>query len=418
MLRCVTLPDGAVAEAGVSGGCLKMGVSSVGRLPGADGAMRAIPRVVASGLCALAFLTAPATAPRAQTPTPGGVPVTTATAKRQDFEVYLHGLGQVQALNSVLMRARVDGTLQQVPVKEGQMVKAGDLIAVIDPRPYQAVLDQANAKLAQDEADLENAKLDMQRYASLAKQDFASRQQVDTQQAMVNHDLAAILGDQAAIVSAKLNVSYAYILSPIDGRVGLRQVDPGNMIHSSEAAGILTITQVQPIAATFTLPQDLLPQVTKAMAAGPVKTLAYSSDDKTLLDTGTLLTPDNAIDTSTGTIKLKATFANTADMLWPGQFVNMRVLVGVQKDVVTVPTVAVMHGPAGLYAYVVKPDATVARQELQVGLDNGTTTVVTAGLAPGDTVVVAGQSRLQTGTKVSATAQTAQATQPNTQSGG
>ena len=285
------------------------------------------------------------------------------------------------------------------------MVKQGQLLAVIDPRPYQAMLDQADAKLAQDEADLQNAKLDLARYASLAKQDFASRQQVDTQQALVNRATAAIIGDQAAIEAAKLNVSYAYILSPIDGRAGLRQVDPGNMIHSAEAVGIMTITQMQPIAATFTLPQDQLPQVMKAMAAGPVKTLAYASDDKSLLDAGTLLTPDNSIDTSTGTIKLKATFPNPGNALWPGQFVNVRLLAGVQKNVVTVPTLAVQHGPAGLYAYVVKPDATVARQDLTVGLDNGTTTVVTEGLAAGDKVVVAGQSRLQVGTKVAETAQ-------------
>jgi len=285
------------------------------------------------------------------------------------------------------------------------MVKTGDLIAVIDPRPYQSALDQANAKLAQDQADLANAKLDLQRYTMLVKQDYASRQQMDTQQALVNHDEAAIVGDNAAIEAAKLNVSYAYILSPIDGRTGLRQVDPGNMIHSSEAVGIMTITQVQPIAATFTLPQDLLPQITKAMAAGPVKAIAYSGDDKTVLDTGTVLTPDNSIDTSTGTIKLKATFPNPDNLLWPGQFVNIRVLVAVQKNVVTVPSAAVQHGPAGLYAYVVKPDATVARQDIVVGLDNGTTTVVTDGLAADTTVVVAGQSRLQVGTKVAATAQ-------------
>jgi multidrug efflux system membrane fusion protein len=355
--------------------------------------------------CALALLAVPSGAPHAQMPGGSLVPVTTAPAKRQDFEVYLRGLGQVQALNSVLVRARVDGTLQQVPVKEGQMVKTGDLIAVIDPRPYQSALDQANAKLAQDQADLANAKLDLQRYTMLVKQDYASRQQMDTQQALVNHDEAAIVGDNAAIEAAKLNVSYAYILSPIDGRTGLRQVDPGNMIHSSEAVGIMTITQVQPIAATFTLPQDLLPQITKAMAAGPVKAIAYSGDDKTVLDTGTVLTPDNSIDTSTGTIKLKATFPNPDNLLWPGQFVNIRVLVAVQKNVVTVPSAAVQHGPAGLYAYVVKPDATVARQDIVVGLDNGTTTVVTDGLAADTTVVVAGQSRLQVGTKVAATAQ-------------
>ncbi len=359
-------------------------------------------RVAVLGLAALLFqgLQAdPAAAQRA------AVPVTTAIAKRQDFAVYLRGLGQVQALNSVLVRARVDGTLMQVPVKEGQMVKTGDLLAVIDPRPYQAALDQADAKLAQDEADMENAKLDLARYGTLVKQDYASRQQLDTQQALVNHTQAAIIGDKAAIEAAKLNVSYAYILSPIDGRVGLRMVDPGNMIHSSEATGIMSITQVQPIAATFTLPQDQLPQVIKAMAAGPVKTLAYAEDDRTVLDAGTLLTPDNSIDPSTGTIKLKATFPNPGNALWPGQFINVRVLVGVQKNVVTVPDAAVQHGPAGLYAYVVKPDATVTRQTVTVGLGDGATTVVTSGLAAGDTVVVDGQSRLEIGTKVAATAQ-------------
>ena len=340
----------------------------------------------------------------AQAQSPGGVPVTTAAAKRQDFDVFLRGLGQVQALSSVLVRARVDGTLMQVPVKEGQMVKTGDLLAVIDPRPYQAALDQANAKLAQDQADMANAKLDLARYANLAKSDYASHQQVDTQQALVNRTTAAIVGDQAAIEAAKLQLSYAFITSPIDGRVGLRQVDPGNMIHSSEAVGIMTVNQVQPIAATFTLPQDQLPQVTAAMAAGPVPTFAYGQDDKTLLDKGTLLTPDNAIDTTTGTIKLKATFPNSGNALWPGQFVNVRLLVRIEKNVLTVPSVAVQHGPSGLYAYVVKPDATVARRDISVALDNGTTTIVTAGLSDGDAVVVAGQSRLQEGTRVTASA--------------
>jgi multidrug efflux system membrane fusion protein len=359
-----------------------------------------------AGALSAALLATVLAAPVASAQSPGGVPVTTATAQREDFNVFLRGLGQVQALNSVLVRARVDGTLEKVPVQEGQMVKAGQLLAVIDPRPYQAMLDQANAKLAQDEADMANAKLDLARYANLVKQDYASHQQLDTQQALVNHTAAAIIGDNAAIEAAKLNLSYAYILSPIDGRAGLRQVDPGNMIHSSEAVGIMTITQVQPIAATFTLPQDDLPQVVKAMQAGPVTTLAYASDDTTLLDTGTLLTPDNSIDPGTGTIKLKATFPNPGNALWPGQFVNCRVLVAVEKNVVTVPSMAVQHAPAGLYAYVIKPDSTVARRDLTVGLDNGTTTVVTAGLAPGDKVVVAGQSRLQVGTRVVASAQT------------
>jgi multidrug efflux system membrane fusion protein len=333
------------------------------------------------------------------------VPVTTASVKRQDFDVFLRGLGQVQASNAVLVRARVDGTLMQVPVAEGQMVKTGQLLAVIDPRPYQAALDQANARLAQDQADMANAKLDLARYSSLAKSDFASRQQLDTQQSVVNRSSAAIVGDNAAIEAAKLNVSYCYILSPIDGRVGLRQVDPGNMIHSAEAVGIMSVNQVQPIDATFTLPQDDLPQVVKAMALGTVPTLAYSNDDHTLLDKGALLTPDNSIDPATGTIKLKASFPNPGNALWPGQFVNIRLLSAVEKNVLTVPTAAVQHGPSGLYAYVVKPDATVARQDVAIAYDNGTTAVITKGLAAGDTVVVAGQSRLQEGARVAATGQ-------------
>ncbi|MBS0562240.1 MAG: efflux RND transporter periplasmic adaptor subunit [Proteobacteria bacterium] len=345
------------------------------------------------------------TAPGARAQAPRGVPVTTAAAKRADFDVYLRGLGQVQAINAVQVRARVDGTLMKVPVQEGQTVKTGELLAVIDPRPYQAALDQAQAKLAADQADLANAKLDLSRYASLAKQDFASHQQLDTQQALVNRSTAAIAGDEAAIEQAKLNLSYAFITSPIDGRVGLRQIDPGNMIRSSEATAIMSVMQVQPIAATFTLPQDQLPQVVAAMAAGPVPAFAYAQDDKTLLDKGTLLTPDNAIDPATGTIRLKASFPNPSNALWPGQFVNVRVLVRVEKGVVTVPSVAVQHGPAGLYAYVVSPDGVVARRDITVGLDNGAVTVVTAGVAPGDMVVTAGQSRLQDGTRVVANAE-------------
>jgi multidrug efflux system membrane fusion protein len=377
----------------------------------ASGWTRPASHAIGAALCALALLALPSGAARAQSS--GGVPVTTATAKRQDFEVYLRGLGQVQALNSVLVRARVDGTLQQVPVKEGQMVKANDLIAVIDPRPYQAALDQANAKLAQDQADLENANIDLRRYASLAKSDFASRQQVDTQQAMVNHDNAAIIGDQAAIEAAKLNVSYAYILSPIDGRVGLRQVDPGNMIHSSEATGILTITQVQPIAATFTLPQEQLPQVTKAMAAGTVKAVAYSGDDKTVLDAGTLLTPDNSIDAGTGTIKLKATFPNLNRTLWPGQFVNARLLLGIEPNVLAVAATAVQHGPRGLYVYQMAPNDTVSVQPIEVERQEDDVYVVSTGLAEGATVVATGQSRLQAGTHVTVRETTAAPAAPS-----
>jgi len=329
-----------------------------------------------------------------------GVPVSVANATRQDFPVYLSGLGSVQAFNAVLVRARVDGTLMQFAPTEGQEVKQGDLIAVIDPRPYKAALDQATAKRVQDEADLTNARQDLARYTSLAKQDFASRQQVDTQAALVNHMVAAIAGDDAAIESAKLNLSFCYITSPIGGRVGLRQVDVGNLVHATDATGIVTITQVHPISVTFTLPQEDLPQVNAAMAQGKLPTLAYSGNDQTKLDTGELLTPDNAIDPTTGTIKLKATFPNVANQLWPGQFVNARLLVATLHDVLTVPSVAVQHGPSGLYVYVVNPSSTVVRKNVEITQDNGQTAVIDKGIAPGDRVVTDGQSRLQDGVKV------------------
>ena len=284
----------------------------------------------------------------------------TAKATRQDVPIYATGVGSVQAYQSVLVRARVDGTLTQFPVREGQEVKQGDLIAVIDPRPYQAALDQATAKKAQDEAQLVNARLDLTRFQSLAKQDFASRQQVDTQQALVNQFVAAIAGDSAAIEAAQLNVAYCYITSPVDGRVGLRMVDPGNLIHATDTTGIVTITQIHPISATFTLPQEELPRVETDMAGGASPVLAYASDDRTELGQGTLLTPDNTIDDTTGTIRLKATFPNKDGQLWPGQFINAHLQIGLAHDAVTVPPAAIEHGPDGLYVYVVRPDATVA----------------------------------------------------------
>jgi membrane fusion protein, multidrug efflux system len=331
------------------------------------------------------------------------VPAVTAKATRQDVPIYATGVGSVQAYQSVLVRARVDGTLTQFPVREGQEVKQGDLIAVIDPRPYQAALDQATAKKAQDEAQLVNARLDLTRFQSLVKQDFASRQQVDTQQALVNQFVAAIAGDSAAIEAAQLNVAYCYITSPVDGRVGLRMVDPGNLIHATDTTGIVTITQIHPISATFTLPQEELPRVETDMAGGASPVLAYASDDRSLLGQGTLLTPDNTIDDTTGTIRLKATFPNKDGQLWPGQFINAHLQIGLAHDAVTVPPAAIEHGPDGLYVDVVRPDATVAIQPVAIGYQNDTLAVVTSGLAGGEAVVVDGQSRLQAGTKVAVT---------------
>lgn len=333
---------------------------------------------------------------------PPAVPVTTTKATRQDVPVWLTGLGMVQALNTVLVRARVDGTLQKFAVTEGQMVTRGTLLAVIDPRPYQAVLDQALAKKAEDEAQLVNAKLDLQRYSTLATKDFASRQQVDTQVALVNQTRAALKGDDAAIESAQLNLGFCFISAPFDGRIGLRRVDPGNLVHATDAGGIVTITQVQPITVMFTLPQADLPAIVTAMGKGAMTVVARTSDTKLALAQGTLLTPDNAIDATTGTIRLKATFPNEDNKLWPGQFVEARALLRTDRAVVTVPTPAVQHGPAGLYVYVVKPDSTVQRQPVQA-VDRGPVMVVTAGLDAGQKVVLDGQSRLENGVRVAAT---------------
>jgi len=331
------------------------------------------------------------------------VPVSTAKSERQDVPVWLRGLGSVQALNTVMVRTRVDGTLDKFPVTEGQLVKQGTLLAVIDPRPYQAALDQAIAKKAQDDAQLANARLDLQRYTSLAKQDFASRQQVDTQVAMVNQFVAALKGDDAAIEAAQLNFSFCYITAPFDGRVGLRLVDPGNLVHATDPGGIVTLTEVRPISVVFTLPQADLPAIVDAMANRQLEVAAWSSDDQSPLARGTLLTPDNAIDPTTGTIRLKATFPNQDDKLWPGQFVEARLLLRTEPQVVTVPAQAVQHGPTGLYVYVVKPDSTVQRQPIEAE-DRGPVMVVTKGLDAGQQIVLDGQSRLENGTRVTATA--------------
>ena len=332
------------------------------------------------------------------------VPVVVVKAALQDVPEFTQGVGTVQAYNAVTIRSRVDGTLMQVPVKEGQEVKAGDLVAVIDPRPYKAALDQAMAKKAQDTAALTNAKLDLARYTSLAKQDFASRQQLDTQQATVAQDTAEIQGDEAAIEQAQLNLSFCYITSPIPGRVGLRLVDPGNLVHATDATGIITITQDHPIAAVFTLPQEQLPDVTQAIAGGSVPVLAFSSDGKRQLDTGTLLAPNNQVDAATGTIQLKAEFPNTKNMLWPGQFIEAHLQTGIVHNAVTVPQAAIQHGPDGLYVYVITPDDTAALKTVTVGYQTPSLAVVTKGLSAGETVVVDGALRLQPGVRVTTAA--------------
>ena len=372
--------------------------------------MAALALVFGSVTCGTRLLRAQP-APAARAPGPA-VPVSVAKAVRQDVPIWLRGLGAVQAFNAVTVRARVDGTLTKVPVTEGQEVKQGDLLAVIDPRPFQAALDAALARRQQDQVQRANAQADLARYSSLARQDFASRQQVDTQQALVKQLTATIAGDAAQVEAAQLNLSYCFITAPFDGRVGLRNVDPGNLVHATDATGIMTLTQIHPITVTFTLPQDDLPRVNAAMAQRRLPVLAFAGNDATELARGELLTPDNTIDQSTGTIRMKAVFSNQRNQLWPGQFVNAHLLLTTEPNVLTVPSVAVQHGPAGLYVYVVDANSTVARHDVQVERDDGKRAVIATGLRDGQTVVTNGQSRLQNGSRVvarSAAAATAQA---------
>jgi membrane fusion protein, multidrug efflux system len=336
-----------------------------------------------------------------EAPPPPPVPVQVAAARRADMPVYLHGLGTVQAFYAVDVKAQVDGYLDQVPVREGQEVKKGDIVAVIDPRPYQAALDQAVAQRQQDQAQLANAELDLRRYQNLARSSFAPQQQVDTQQASVNRLNAAIAGDNANIEKAQLNLSFAVLRSPIDGRVSLRKVDPGNLIQAASQTPIISITQDKPISVVFTLPEQNLPQVQKAMAQGTLPVDTYSTDDTQKLESGQLLTPNNAIDVTSGTIQFKAQFANTDDMLWPGEFVNTHLLVDTQRNVITVPHLAVQHGPEGLSVYVLQTGDTVKRVAVETGYDDGTNTVITKGVNEGDKVVTTGQSRLGDGAHVS-----------------
>ncbi len=342
----------------------------------------------------------------AQTPPP---PVTVAQAARQDVPVFASGVGTVQAYRSVLVRARVDGTLEKIFFREGQDVKRGDPLAEIDPRPYAAALAQAQAKRAADQANLDNQRRDLKRYAVLSRTNFASLQQVDTQQAAVNSSVATLQGDDAAIAAAGLNLSFCHIASPIDGVVGLRQVDEGNLVHATDTTGIVTVTQVQPISLVFTLPESEFPKVRAAMQAArngnAPRVLAYSSegngtDGGHQLASGTLLTPNNSIDTTTGTIALKATFANTDRALWPGQFVSARVQLGVAHNAVTIPETAVQHAPEGLFVYIVQPDQTAARRDITLGYQGDGQAVVTDGLSGGENVIVAGQVRVQPGQKV------------------
>lgn len=329
-----------------------------------------------------------------------GIRVDTVPARRADVPLYAEGLGTVQAFYTVTITPRVDGELMKVGFVEGQTVNKGDLLAQIDPRPYQAVLDQAVATKAKDEATLANAQRDMTRYETLAPQDLASKQVVDTQRALVAQTDAQLKGDQAAIDSARTNLDYTTITSPIRGRTGIRLVDPGNNVHATDTTGIVVVTQLQPITVIFTLPEDQLPALSEAMAKGKLEVDALSRDGRTQLDRGTVELIDNQIDPTTGTVKLKAVFPNPRNTLWPGQFVNARALLQTTQDAVTIPARALQRGPDGVFTYVVRADSTVEMRPLKVREESGDTVVVESGLKEGEPVVVSNQYRLQPDAKV------------------
>jgi membrane fusion protein, multidrug efflux system len=341
--------------------------------------------------------------PRSFTPQ-GPVPVVAVAAKRADVPVYLDAVGTTRALNTVTVRAQVDGKLISVNFKEGDDVKKGDVLAQIDPTTFQAALDQAIAKKAQDEAQLANAKIDLERYERLAATNAINRQQADTQKALVAQYAALVQADQAAIDNARAMLGYTTIVAPIDGRTGLRQVDAGNIIHASDTNGIVVLTQVTPIAVLFSLPQQNLDRVNAAFAKGPLGVEALRSDIDEVIARGTLTVIDNQVDQSTGTVKLKAEFPNPDLQLWPGQFLNVRLLIDTLKQVVVVPTGAVQRGPKGTFVYVVKDDNTVATQAVTVRQQDEDQAVIASGVEPPQRIVTTGFARLTEGTKVTASA--------------
>jgi multidrug efflux system membrane fusion protein len=330
----------------------------------------------------------------------GPVPVLAATAVNADVPVYLDAVGTTKALNTVTVRSQVDGKLIEVAYDEGQDVKKGDILARIDPTTFQAQLDQALAKKAQDVALVANAKLDLDRYEKLALSNSINRQQADTQKSLVAQLEAQVQNDQAAIDNARAILAYTTIRAPLDGRTGIRQVDEGNIVHASDSTGVVVITQLKPISVFFNLPQQEIDRVNAAFAKGPLSVDAQRSDNDAVIDSGTLKVVDNQVDASTGTVKLKAEFPNANLQLWPGQFVNVRLLIDTLKQVVVIPTGAVQRGPNGAFIYVVKDDNTVAMRAITVAKQDEAQTVASTGVTPPERVVTTGFVRLTDGAKV------------------
>src|SRR6266536_1131596 len=332
---------------------------------------------------------------------PQSIPVTVAPVAKQDFPVYLSGLGSIQAYYTVSVRSRVDGQLVSVKFREGEFVEKGDLLAVIDPRPYQVQLDQAQAQLFRDQASLRDAQLNYERYKSLLEESGAmSRQQVDTQKATVDQLEGTTRNDQALVDNAKLNLSYCHITAPESGRIGLRQVDPGNIVHASDANPMIVITQLQPITVLFTIPEDQLQIVAKQMRNGTLEVDAYSRDDQNKLTTGKLLTIDNQIDQTTGTGKLKAVFDNRSNELWPNQFVNVHLLLETKKNATVIPSAALQRGPQGSFVYVVRQDKTVEVRLVTVSTTEGNLAEIASGVLPDEMIVTDGQDKLQANSHV------------------
>ena len=331
---------------------------------------------------------------------PRAISVAIAPVQKQDVPVYLTGLGTVTAFNTANIKSRVDGQIMKVNFREGQDVREGDLLIEIDARPYQVQLEQMQAQLFKDQATLRDAKLNLDRYTALIPSGSIAQQQVDTQKSTVDQLEGQVRTDQAQIDNAKLQIVYCHITAPFDGRVGLRQVDPGNIIHAADTNPMLILTQLRPIAVIFTLTEDVLPTVSQHMSHGTLEVDAFSRDDQTKLATGKLLTIDNQIDTTTGTAKLKAVFDNKDNKLWPNQFVNADLLLETRKNSTTVPTAAILRGPQGTFVYAVNADKTVKDKAVTVSLTQGDTTVITDGVNPGDTVVTDGQDKLQTGSHI------------------
>ena len=342
---------------------------------------------------------APSTQTAQKAPARNAVPVKTAAVEKADFPVYLTGLGTVQGFNTVLVRTRVDGQINSIAFREGQFVKQGDTLVEIDPRPFGAALDQAKAKKAQDQANLANANLDLQRFTRLGE--FATRQQTDTQRSTVAQLTAQIAADDAAIANAQTQLDYATVKAPFSGIAGLRQVDVGNIVNASTQTGIVSIAQIEPIAVIFTAPEEQLPDIRAALATAPPKVIAMSTDGKRVLSTGVLALINNQVDTTSGTIRLKAVFDNRDHALWPGQSVSTRLLVTTLKDATVVPDDAVQHGSDGLYAYSVNSENKAELRKIKVTQSIDGRSVVDEGLAPGEQVITAGQYKVQPGTLVS-----------------